>query len=66
MNDKVKAGFKTTEFWIVAILVILQYVLGSGAVETDVAVKIMTAVIAGLGAIGYTVSRAIVKAAALK
>ncbi len=65
MNE-VKAGVKTTEFWIVAVLVIIQYVLGSGAVETDVAIKIMTAVIAGLGAIGYTVSRAMVKVAASK
>jgi hypothetical protein len=59
-----KAGWKTTEFWLTAVATaaaLLHSVLPSDSTGATIA----TAVIAGLAAIGYSASRARVKSAEL-
>lgn len=66
-NDKpIRAGIKTTEFWLTLAAQILGVVVALGYADPDGAGtwdKVAGLVIAGLGAFGYTVARSKVKSA---
>ena len=61
-----KPGYKTTEFWLSAVATLIGIVLASGAMDTVAAdswvTKVVGGVVAVLAALGYTASRAKVKA----
>jgi len=56
-----KPGYKSTEFWITAILTCAAAV-GSMLPEGTPEAKIVASILAGAAALGYTISRGIVKA----
>ena len=57
-----KPGFKTTEFWLSSIAMILGVVLASGAIpEGGMAGQIVGGVLSVLASLGYTASRTQVK-----
>lgn len=58
----VKPGYKTTEFWLTALSVVLGLVLASGAVpEGGLAAQIVGGALTVLAQLGYTAARAQVK-----
>lgn len=58
----VKPGYKTTEFWLKLAAIAMTALFASGAIPTTGTAATMTAIIATmLGALGYTVSRTMVK-----
>jgi hypothetical protein len=66
-NDKpIRAGIRTTEFWLTLAAQILGVIIALGYADPDgvgMWDKIAGLVIVGLGAFGYTVARSKVKAA---
>ncbi len=57
-----KPGFKTTEFWLSSIAMVLGVVLASGAIpEGGMAGQIVGGVLSVLASLGYTASRTQVK-----
>jgi hypothetical protein len=57
-----KPGFKTTEFWLSSLAMILGVVLASGAIpEGGMAGQIVGGVLSVLASLGYTASRTQVK-----
>lgn len=57
-----RAGIKTTEFWLSLVVVALSGLVTSGYVaETHWSVKLASAIVAGAATLGYTVARAKVK-----
>lgn len=61
----VKPGYKTTEFWMSVAACALGAFLASGALpEENFATQIAGVILSGLTALGYTVSRFVVKNAA--
>jgi len=70
-ENRSKPGFRTTEFWLSLAAIVLVAVQGSGLLDspTEPALNlvnaIISALIAGLAAIGYSASRAAVKRAEL-
>lgn len=66
-TGEVKAGYKTTEFWLSTIAVVVGVVVSAGLADPDGAGtwdKIVGVVCSLLAAMGYTVARSNVKAAA--
>lgn len=66
-TDEVKAGYKTTEFWLSTAAVVVGMVISLGFADPDGAGtwdKVVGVVCSLLAAMGYTVSRSNVKAAA--
>jgi hypothetical protein len=60
---EVKPGYKTTEFWLSSIAVLLGLVMASGAVGSGgLAAQIIGGCLSLLGTLGYTASRTNVKA----
>lgn len=63
-----KPGYKTSEFWLSTIATIVGLVMASGILdtvaETHWSVRVVGGVVAVLAALGYTSSRAKIKAAA--
>ncbi|HMG21730.1 MAG TPA: hypothetical protein VK607_10450 [Kofleriaceae bacterium] len=60
-----KPGVATTEFWLSFAAVVLGAIMGAGILpETGWQVQLAGAALAALGALGYTASRGVVKAAA--
>ena len=58
----VKAGYKTTEFWMTAGATVVGLAIASGIVpDTGVWPKIVALVVSVFAAMGYTVSRTAVK-----
>ncbi len=57
-----KPGYRTTEFWITLILTCVA-AAGSMLPEGTPEAKIVASILAGAAALGYTISRGIVKAA---
>jgi len=58
-----KAGYKTTEFWLSMVAVLVGIFLAAGAVpETHWAVKVAGIVASALAALGYGAVRAKIKA----
>lgn len=61
-GKEVKAGFRTTEFWLASLATILGIVLASGAVpEGGMVGQLIGGVLALLANLGYTASRTQVK-----
>ena len=57
-----KPGFKTTEFWLSAIAMILGVVMASGAVhDGGIVAQIAGGVLSVLSSLGYTAARTKVK-----
>lgn len=62
-----KPGVTTSEFYISLGVIILGAIVGSGMFTPDSTVsRLIGAILAAAGALGYTVSRGMVKAAAKK
>ena len=61
-----KPGYKTTEFWLSLVAMLLGVLMSSGVMdsvpETSIWSKIVGGAIAALAALGYTASRAKAKA----
>lgn len=61
-----KPGWKTSEAWILLLVIVLTNIQASGLVEqTHWAMKIATVIVNVLGFLGYTSQRAKLKVAAL-
>lgn len=60
----VKPGYKTTEFWLSLAATILSALFASGALTNNTALAIAGMAATVLTALGYKVSRAMVKSAA--
>jgi len=64
-EKKSSPGYKTTEFWLSLIVVVLGAFMASGMVPGDhVAIKVGGMVMAVLSGMGYTAGRSKIKAAA--
>ncbi len=62
MADEVKPGYKTTEFWLSTIAVLIGALLASGVVtEGSLTARIVGGVVAVLAALGYGINRTITK-----
>ena len=64
-NTASRPGYKTTEFWLSLLAMLLSYVMASGITEgmdnTHIVMRVIAAASVILGAIGYTVGRSMVK-----
>ena len=61
-DTAVKPGYKTTEFWMAAGATFVGLAIASGVIpETGVWPKVVGLVVAAFTAMGYTVSRGMVK-----
>jgi len=60
----VKPGYRTTEFWLKIAAIALSALFASGALTSNTALGIAGMAASMLGALGYTVSRTLVKTAA--
>ncbi len=63
-KDNVKPGWKTTEFWITVVVALGSLLWGAGVLDPEgsgTANKVFGLVVSGLRAVGYTVSRGLVK-----
>ncbi len=57
-----KAGYKTTEFWMGVVAMLLTMVVASGALpEAGLVGKIVVGAVSVLASLGYSASRATVK-----
>jgi len=63
-----KSGWKTTEFWMNLIAVVIAYLMSTdvGSDETSIVGRGLIAGAAALAALGYTAARAFTKASAAK
>lgn len=62
MSNEIKAGYKTTEFWLSAVAAIIGLVYASGLIGEGTQVdKIVGFAAAALASLGYSVSRGIAK-----
>lgn len=62
VNSPVKPGWKTTEFWLSAVAVLVGLAYGSGLIGEGTQVdKVFGLVAGGLTAMGYSVSRGMAK-----
>ena len=62
MEPEVKPGYKTSEFWLTVAVVVVGFLMSSGAVvETGTFWKGLSFVATALAALGYTFNRAWVK-----
>jgi|TARA_R110002020_G_scaffold339975_2_gene555016 hypothetical protein len=63
-NDEVKPGYKSTEFWITAVVAIASLAWGAGIVDPagdTGADKTFGFICSALSALGYSVSRGLAK-----
>ena len=62
MNDELKPGWKTTEFWLSCAAIVVGALFASGAVAPDSSAdKLLGLAATVLTTLGYTVSRTLVK-----
>jgi len=64
-----KPGYKTTEFWLTTLAVIVGLVMSSGILEETETIwdnKIVGLIVSILAALGYTAARAVTKMSAVK
>ncbi len=62
LTPDVKPGFKTTEFWLSTIAMLLGVVMASGAVHTGgMVAQIVGGALSVLASLGYTASRTQIK-----
>ena len=62
-ND-IKAGWRTTEFWITVVVALGSLIWGAGLLDPEgagTANKVFGLVVSGLSAVGYTISRGLAK-----
>jgi drug/metabolite transporter (DMT)-like permease len=60
-------GYKTTEFWVSLLAMLVGVLMTSGAFGNEgVATQILGVIASSLGALGYAVPRAMVKAKSVK
>jgi len=57
-----KEGYKTSEFWLSFVAILVGMLLSSGAVSNELALQVLGAGATMLTALGYQVSRSYVKA----
>ena len=63
VDATMKAGLKTTEFYLSLLVVVLSAVMTSGLIaEQSTVARIITAIVAALSALGYTAARTYLKA----
>ena len=63
-NKEIKAGWRTTEFWITVTVALGSLLWGANVLDPEgagTANKVFGLVVSGLSAVGYTVSRGLVK-----
>jgi hypothetical protein len=61
-TTEVKPGWKTTEFWLSAIVTLAGLVVASGAFsDTSSVAKAVSLIVSGLATLGYTTSRTTAK-----
>ncbi|MBU0962644.1 MAG: hypothetical protein KKD48_01940 [Nanoarchaeota archaeon] len=58
---ELKQGIKTTEFWVMIILITIALLSMSGFITEDKALQTINLIFAIVGAFGYSVSRIILK-----
>ena len=57
-----KSGWKTTEFWLCTVTVIVSLLIGSGVIaDTTTAYKVLAFASSALASMGYSFSRGMVK-----
>ena len=64
VKNEVKPGWKTTEFWLTVVVALVSLLWGAVVLDpeaTGTANKVFGLVVSGLAAVGYTVSRGLVK-----
>ena len=64
VKNEVKPGWKTTEFWITVVVALGSLLWGAGILDpagSGAANSVFGLVVSGLAAVGYTVSRGLVK-----
>jgi len=65
MSDPVKLGYKTTEFWLSTVAMLIGALMASGALdsldESNWIVRVVGGAVAVLSALGYEASRSKVK-----
>lgn len=62
MSTEIKAGYKTTEFWLSAVAAIIGLVYASGVIGEGTQVdKVVGFAAAALTTLGYSVSRGLAK-----
>jgi hypothetical protein len=64
VKNEVKPGWKTTEFWITVVVALGSLLWGAGVLDPSgggTANSVFGLVVSGLAAVGYTVSRGLVK-----
>lgn len=65
-EKKTKPGWKTTEFWLSMVAFIVGALLASGAISNDVMLQVLGGAAVVLNALGYSVSRSLVKSGEAK
>ena len=63
-NKEIKAGWRTTEFWITVVVALGSLLWGANVLDPEgagTANKVFGLVVSGLAAVGYTVSRGLAK-----
>jgi len=65
MKD-LKTGAKTTEFWVMIVLIIIALLSLSGVITEDKALQTINLIFAILGAFGYSVARIYLKKKAIE
>lgn len=67
MADPQKPGYRTSEFWLALAAMLLSALFASGAIPTDGPANAVAGIVASvLTALGYTVTRTGIKAAAAR
>ena len=64
VKNEVNPGWKTTEFWITVIVAVGSLLWGAGILDPEgigTANKVFGLIVSGLSAVGYTISRGLVK-----
>ena len=56
----IKSGFKTTEFWVTVVTVAVTAIIPLFG-NSDLVTQIIGAIVAGLAAAGYSISRGLAK-----
>jgi len=59
-----KPGWKTTEFWLSVVAMVVGAIMASGAISNESVIQALGVVAAILGQLGYSVPRSMAKGAA--
>ena len=64
VKNELKAGYRTTEFWITVVVSLGSLLWGAGVLDPEgagTANKVFGLLVSGLSAVGYTISRGLAK-----